>query len=619
MMSSALSDRSIDLAECSEGLPPSVLADVPAGIGVTSLAGSLLFANDAFRRLFEFDADAAQNSGDIRLLTRGALNEEFLLSVAREGGQQQRRVCFDAERGHRQLLCTAKRIMHGAFPIYLTVVVQDMTDVTAGHRKQLRTLTELLDAQGLMRSCSWMMTINEAPGCSDHPMLWAPRSDILFGPRPPPPTFRDFVQRISSEHREELVAAVSSAIETRGEYCVDYELSASDGSVRRIRSSGRYLEDADTARRRLIGAEIDITNQHTESDRSSLAGTLLEHMEMPVMLMDRRCRYQYFNPTYAAMIKNANGTVPQVGEPVLHSVIDPERRRLLADVLARVMQGEPRVFESEFLDERGEVSKWIDFHFKPIEDASGAMVLGCDVSPLKRANLRHQYLNAELRLRMERRAAKIDAANRDLSNRVAQACDTLRSELQTLRASLDAGSQTQPVAALASMEACLEGLSRLASVGVRTPERRSVDMNRLVREARRDLALLLEGRAIEFDIDRLPNVTADPVLLRQVLHSLLSNAVAATRGCQTARIRIWATEEQGATVWSVADNGIGFDMQDADVMFSAFARRGAKPRGVGLSVAWRAIQQLNGRLWCESSPGQGATFHFILGHQDPAT
>jgi signal transduction histidine kinase len=484
------------------GLPATALVDVPVGIAVTSLAGSVLYANQTFRQLFDISGDAAA-SNDIGQLTRGLLSEEFLLPVAREGKQLQRRVSFDCSGGQRRLLCTAKRVMHGELPIYLTIAIQDISELAAG-------------------------------------------------------------------------------------------------------------TGADSA----------------QTARESLASTLLEYMEMPVMATDARCRYRYFNPAYAAMVNNSNGTMPRVGELVIDSIIDPERRRGIAEVLARVVRGERMVHESRFLDARGEVYRWIDFQCTPLVNESGtiegAMLLGYDVTPLKRANLLHQHLNAELRRRLERRSAKIDAANRDLSNRVDMACESLRRDLNELRESLAAdgsGSELpqQRLATLASMEAGIGALSRLASVGLRTPERVTVDMNRLVREICQDLTFLMEGRHIEFDVDRLPNAIGDRVLLRLVLHNLVSNAIVATRGRHPARIRIWTTIEEGTTIWSVADNGVGFDMKDADVMFSAFARHGLKQRGVGLSVAWRAIQQLNGRLWCQSSPGQGAMFHFILGHQDQAT
>ena len=66
----------------------------------------------------------------------------------------------------------------------------------------------------------------------------------------------------------------------------------------------------------------------------------------------------------------------------------------------------------------------------------------------------------------------------------------------------------------------------------------------------------------------------------------------------------------------MADNGVGFNMAYLDKLFDAFQRLHGEDefpgRGVGLSIAKRAIARHNGRIWAESIPGQGARFYFTL-------
>jgi PAS domain S-box-containing protein len=596
------------------------LGSAPVGIAVTSLAGSLLYANEAFGRFFDVDA-AAQRGGDICQITRGQLREEFLTMIARGGGAQQ--ICVPVAED-RLLLCTGKRVMHGALPIYLTIAVQDISDLALEHAERWRLMRELLGGFGIGGAWSWTMRIGSVERIGSNHMEWIGSSEELFGAGLQPRTFNELMLRISPHCRERVAAEIARAARSRSSYTVDYELVGRDGATRSMRSLGRYVEGVQCGGR-LIGVELEFEPLPTKAHREGVCQTLLEHMDVPVAWIDRGLRYRYFNPAFAALLGSTADDAPEVDQRVLNTVLDPARRRRLADVLTRVMKGEPSIFEREFVDERGVVQQWVDFHINPIRGESGeidgAIAVGYDVSPLKRANLHHQSINVKFRQRFEHRVAKIDAANRDLSNRVAIACDGLRARVQEIRAATGAAAASntagvrQVLGALGNMEALIEDLDRLSSVGLRRPAWRRIDVNRLVREVLGDLEFMLEGRSVEFDIGTLPHVVADRTLLKQVFQNLLSNAIKFTGG-GAARIRVWAAVEEDTTVWSVADNGMGFDAKEADELFSAFVRRGTKPRGTGLSVAWRAIEQLNGRLWCESSPGQGATFHFTIGGEE---
>ena len=99
-----------------------------------------------------------------------------------------------------------------------------------------------------------------------------------------------------------------------------------------------------------------------------------------------------------------------------------------------------------------------------------------------------------------------------------------------------------------------------------------VDMNKLVAEARRSLGLDLEDREIEWRIDPLPPAFGDAAMLRQTLVNLISNAAKYTRPRSHAQISIYAEQEGAETVYSVRDNGVGFDMAYADKLFGVFQR-----------------------------------------------
>lgn len=143
-----------------------------------------------------------------------------------------------------------------------------------------------------------------------------------------------------------------------------------------------------------------------------------------------------------------------------------------------------------------------------------------------------------------------------------------------------------------------------------------VAMAPMVDEVVRTLELELAGRQVEWRIAALPPAWGDGAMLRQVLLNLLSNAVKYTRRRDMAVIDIGAHCLPAETIYSVCDNGIGFDMAAAGKLFGVFQRlhraEEYEGTGIGLALVQRIIERHGGRLWAESAPDRGASFFFAL-------
>ncbi|WP_019587827.1 GAF domain-containing protein [Deinococcus apachensis] len=143
-----------------------------------------------------------------------------------------------------------------------------------------------------------------------------------------------------------------------------------------------------------------------------------------------------------------------------------------------------------------------------------------------------------------------------------------------------------------------------------------LDLNGLVREACEDLHLETTGAQVEVRVGTLPTVRGDPTLLRQVMVNLLGNAVKYSALNPAPVVTVSAYQDPGETVVTVADNGVGFDPQYADKLFGMFSRLHRADEfegsGVGLAMVKRVVQRHGGRVWAESTPGEGAAFHIGL-------
>ncbi|QNA89772.1 GAF domain-containing protein [Massilia sp. Dwa41.01b] len=143
-----------------------------------------------------------------------------------------------------------------------------------------------------------------------------------------------------------------------------------------------------------------------------------------------------------------------------------------------------------------------------------------------------------------------------------------------------------------------------------------VDMSRLVASCVDKLGMDVQGRNIEWELPSLPRVTADPTFLHLAVFNLLSNAVKFTGGRDPARIRVWAEQDERETVFHVADNGAGFNMDYVHKLFGVFQRlhrmEDFQGTGIGLANVRRIIERHGGRAWAESTLGQGAVFSFSI-------
>lgn len=165
----------------------------------------------------------------------------------------------------------------------------------------------------------------------------------------------------------------------------------------------------------------------------------------------------------------------------------------------------------------------------------------------------------------------------------------------------------------------VDNLLRFSQMGRTALKPRRIDMHRLIDEIRQQLALHTGDRRIEWVIGDLPEVTADPVLIRLVFENLLDNAVKYTRPREKARIEIGSTRNDGETVFFVRDNGVGFDMKYTDKLFGVFQRlhrmEDFEGTGIGLANVRRIVERHGGRAWAEGALNKGATFSVALPDQ----
>lgn len=182
------------------------------------------------------------------------------------------------------------------------------------------------------------------------------------------------------------------------------------------------------------------------------------------------------------------------------------------------------------------------------------------------------------------------------------------------------------------MSEMIRGLLDYSRVGSRPDPFIATDLTRLVGEVLDDIEVLIEKSGASIEVQDLPTLEVDPIQMRQLFQNLIINALK-FHGAEKPLVKIHAEpsclnvvdcDDPDGKAYRifVEDNGIGFEEQYVDRIFTLFQRLHGRSAyegmGMGLAVCRRIVERHHGSITAKSTPGQGATFIITLPLAQPA-
>lgn len=263
---------------------------------------------------------------------------------------------------------------------------------------------------------------------------------------------------------------------------------------------------------------------------------------------------------------------------------------------------------------------------------------------LRREQDRIRLLNNELALKNEELENLIYAASHDLRSplvniegfgqRVDKACQELTQLVESsewppaLRQQTLSLTQDRIPKALnyihsgvAKMNGLISGMLQLSRLGRVALKPQTIDMDQLLRQVLQAMAFQIQKASAQVKIDPLPPCHGDAMLINQVFSNLLDNALKYRDPSRPLHLSISGQVENGQSIYAVADTGLGIAPQVQTKIWDLFYRHTTDPQvkgeGLGLNLAKRIVARHHGRIWVESTPGQGSRFFVALPRENP--
>ncbi|MCW5907352.1 MAG: PAS domain S-box protein [Chitinophagales bacterium] len=368
----------------------------------------------------------------------------------------------------------------------------------------------------------------------------------------------------------------------------------------------------------ILGVATDITEIKEAKEQLRISEQLYREIarnlpKAAMFIFDSNMQYILAEGPLVGIISKPKEEIE--GKAIRETIRESERERV-ESVYRKILEGESSESEQVFL------GRSLKVYHTPIANEEGKIIYGMvmilDITDLK-----------ETERELEKRAHELQRSNEELERFAYVASHDLQSPLRTIASYLQLlemryRDKLDPEA-LEFIDFSVNGAKRMQTVitellnyskisSVRKPFVKT-DVKDIVSEVVRNLDANIKLAGASIQISDMPIISCVPGQLYQIFQNLIDNGIKFVKDKQP-EIKIAATEKEDEWEFTVSDNGIGIKEEFREKIFQIFQRLHSHAEypgsGVGLAICKKIVELHGGRIWVESTVGQGTTFHFTV-------
>ncbi len=435
------------------------------------------------------------------------------------------------------------------------------------------------------------------------------------------------------EDKEKGLEEVDAALANERMYDTEYRIIRPDGKIRHIKSVGKVIYDEKGNATRMTGLSYDQTEgriaeiELAESEKKYKY--LFNENPIPIWIFDEKS-LQFIEVNDAAV--HDYGFSKEEFLKMNFLDVRPAEDRAKAKNLVEAEPIEKHKGIWRHLKKTGEIV-YVDVKALRFEygDHMARMVMSNDVTQQKKHEETIRQKNVELKDNVTLKAKQLKDSNdeqvafsysvaHDLRaplRHIVGFSQKLERQLIEMNISPEVNRLTGKIKDSAlKLGQLIDELLMFSKLGRTDIMKRPADVKRIVQEVIDEYTEPYPKEKVEWVVKSMPEVNGDVTLLRLVFQNLINNALKFSARKEKIQIEINCERLKNEYIFSVKDNGAGFNMEYADKLFGVFQRLHSNDEfpgiGIGLATVSKIIKKHNGRIWAEGKIDEGAIFYFSI-------
>ncbi len=361
-----------------------------------------------------------------------------------------------------------------------------------------------------------------------------------------------------------------------------------------------------------VNKELEEIAENQKIQNSLLQSTITSYKDILIFSVDKEYCYMVFNEAFRLATFQAYNSEVSIGMSMLDSITDKDDRKKAKSNCDKALSGEAHVTLEIYGDL---IHYYYETRYSPIFDGKGEVigvtVMSANITERKRAEEQLLELNKELESFSYSVSHDLRAPLRAIDGYAGILGEDYGNILD------DEGNRLLKAVQYNAkkMGNLIDDLLTFSRLGKKELTKTILNMNELVEGALYELNKSTKHNAI-VKIKHLHKASGDYGLINQVVINLLSNAIKYSTKVGKPLVVISSEEMPAEVIYTIKDNGAGFDMRFANKLFGVFQRLHTSDEfegtGVGLAIVQRIIAKHGGKVWAEGEVNKGATFKFLL-------